>query len=345
MKEKIVNSERRVCPCCMEEHDVKVVCYDETTLFNDVAVTYEATSFYCDLADEYYDDEHFLNINDINMKDAYRKQVGLLTSKDIANIRGKYGISQADFSIILGWGKKTITRYESHQIQDRAHDSILKRIDADPEWFREFLLDAREQLQEKTYEKYLERINCEFIKQKDSYRRKSIEAKYAEFVKPNEFNGYTELSLDKVVDVIRYFAAANILSLYKTKLMKMMWYADALSVKINGAAITGLVYQAYPMGALPIEHDAIIRLEGVPCKEGFYGENTTYSFSLNEKAECTSLAKEDIKILDAVIEKFGMMTKDQIVSCMHNEKAYVNTAYYDYISFKHAQDLNIGQCL
>lgn len=42
----------------------------------------------------------------------------------------------------------------------------------------------------------------------------------------------------KVVDVIRYFAAsANITSPYKVKLMKLMWYADALAYKKRGALL------------------------------------------------------------------------------------------------------------
>lgn len=47
--------------------------------------------------------------------------------------------------------------------------------------------------------------------------------------------------------------------------MKLMWFADALSYKNRGVAITGLVYQALPMGAVPIGHDLIIELKGVPC--------------------------------------------------------------------------------
>lgn len=53
------------------------------------------------------------------------------------------------------------------------------------------------------------------------------------------FHGNTDLSLDKVVEVIRYFASSiEVTSLYKVKLMKLMWYADALSYKRRGFAIT-----------------------------------------------------------------------------------------------------------
>ena len=87
--------------------------------------------------------------NDIKLKDAYRKKEDLLTSAQIGEIRAKYGISQSDLCLLLGWGGKTITRYESHQVQDRAHDTILKKIDQDPEWFLSLLNGAKENLSQR----------------------------------------------------------------------------------------------------------------------------------------------------------------------------------------------------
>jgi hypothetical protein len=148
--------------------------------------------------------------------------------------------------------------------------------------------------------------------------------------------------LDKVVDVIRYFAAsANITNLYKVKLMKLMWYADALSYKNRGFAITGLVYQALPMGAVPIGHNSIIALRDVPCEEVDMGETNAYHFSLQEADSFPSLSDEDINILDIVIEKLGKMSKNEIVSFMHKEQAYVETTPRDVIQFKYAENLQI----
>ena len=138
----------------------------------------------------------------------------------------------------------------------------------------------------------------------------------------------------KVVDVIRYFAAsANITSLYKVKLMKLMWYADALAYKKRGAAITGLVYQALPMGAVPVGHNSIIDLRGVPCEEIDLGETNAYRFSLNGKQEFPALSKEE-DILNFVTEKLGKMSKNEIVNFMHKEQAYQETAPRDIIEFK-----------
>jgi putative zinc finger/helix-turn-helix YgiT family protein len=326
----------------MEEHEVKTVLVREQAVFKNVKVDYDAYCLYCDAAEEMYMNEQQIQENDIRLKDSYRKAEGLLTSAEISDIRAKYGISQSDFCIILGWGGKTITRYESHQVQDRAHDTILKKIGKDPEWFLSLLSDAKEKLPAESYQKYFDTATVLYEKDKDLYLRKAIEASYAGFHGNQMFHGNTALSLDKVVDVIRYFAASKqITGLYKVKLMKLMWYADALSYKERGFAITGLVYQALPMGAVPIGHSSIIDLRGIPCEEVDMGETTAYHFSLKEADSFPYLSKADRSILDAVIEKLGKMPKNEIVSFMHNEQAYLETAPRDVIQFKYAESLQI----
>ena len=127
MDMKTIKSEKRLCTCCMEEHEVKTVLVREYATFKNVKVMYDASYLYCDIADELYMDEQQMQENDIKLKDAYRREEGLLTSTQISGIREKYNISQRDLCILLGWGGKTITRYESHQVQDKAHDTILKK--------------------------------------------------------------------------------------------------------------------------------------------------------------------------------------------------------------------------
>ena len=123
--------------------------------------------------------------------------------------------------------------------------------------------------------------------------------------------------------------------------MKLMWYADALSYKRRGLAITGLVYQALPMGAVPVGHNSIIDLKDVPCEEVDMGETNAYHFSLSGKQTFSELSNEEKDILDVVIEKLGKMGKNEIVNFMHKEQAYVETAPRDIIQFKYAESLQI----
>ncbi len=342
MDMRIIKTEKRLCTCCMEEHDVKTVLMKEQMTFKNVKVEYEASYFYCDYAGELYMDEQQIQENDVRLKDAYRREVGLLTSNDIIDIRAKYGISQSDLCMLLGWGMKTITRYESHQVQDKAHDTILKKIDQDSEWFLELLKAAEKNLSTGAYEKYFLAATSLYEKDQDSYLRKAIEASYAKFQGNPLFQGNRNLSLDKVVDMIRYFAASRkITNLYKVKLMKLMWYADALSYKKRGVSITGLAYQAMPMGAVPVGHNSIIDLKDVPCEEVDMGETYAYHFELKSESVFPSLNDDDKRILDIVIDKLGKMSKNEIIDFMHGEQAYLETAPRNIIQFKYAENLQI----
>lgn len=80
MDMKIIKSEKRICSCCMEEHEVKTVRVMDHTTFKNHIVDYEASYLFCELAKEFYMDEQQMQDNDIRLKDAYRKKEGLLTS-------------------------------------------------------------------------------------------------------------------------------------------------------------------------------------------------------------------------------------------------------------------------
>lgn len=155
MDMRVIKNEKRLCPCCMEEHEVKTVLLVEQGIFKNKKVEYEASYLFCDVADELYMDERQMLDNDVRLKDAYRKKEGLLTSAEIRDIRVKYGISQDDLCILLDWEEGTITRYESYQVQVRAHDTILRKIDKDPEWLLLLLDGAKESLSADSYQKCL----------------------------------------------------------------------------------------------------------------------------------------------------------------------------------------------
>ena len=121
----------------------------------------------------------------------------------------------------------------------------------------------------------------------------------------------------------------------------MLWYADALSYKRHGHAITGLVYRALPMGAVPVAHRLLISLDGINCEESEKDDGTIYCFRPTENKEYLNLSEQDIDVLDTVIEKFGFSTKNEIVDAMHKETAYTETAPRDIIQFKYTMELSL----
>lgn len=71
---KIIDSEYRLCTCCMEEHEVKTVLAMEQATFKGERVEYEASYLYCDLADEFYMNEQQMQENHTRLNEAYRKR-------------------------------------------------------------------------------------------------------------------------------------------------------------------------------------------------------------------------------------------------------------------------------
>lgn len=64
--------------------------------------------------------------NDKKLFDEYKKIKGLLTSKEIKNIRKKYDLNQKEFAKILGLGEVSINRFENGSIQTEFIDSIIR---------------------------------------------------------------------------------------------------------------------------------------------------------------------------------------------------------------------------
>ncbi len=340
---KVLRTVTMLCPCCMEEHAVQTVSVSEHNIFRNVPVEYDAEYFYCDRADETYADEQQLSSNDIAMKNVYRGKTGLLTSHQIAAIRARYGITQGDLCLLLGWGAKTITRYESHQVQDIAHDTILRKLDSDPEWFLQLLHAEKDALSAASYARYMETAAVLFEQDHDLYLKSAIMSRYARFLQNPEATGGKLLSLEVVVDMIRYYANSSMVTgLFRVKLMKLLWYADALSYKRRGRSISGLVYRALPMGAVPVAYELIVDLSTIRCEEIDMGDGTGYRFLPTENKEYPYLTAEDRGILDAVIRRFGMTSKSMIVETMHREDAYTGTALNDVISFRYARTLSLS---
>lgn len=147
----LIRKEKRMCFDCMKEHEIQVVKVEEKNIFKNEEVFFDAEYDYCENTEDLLESEEQIKKNDLAMKDAYREQQGLLTSDQIKRIRDKYHMSQKRFSETLGWGTATIIRYENHQVQDRAHDDILRKIDADPKWFVDMLNRAKEEIGLKHY--------------------------------------------------------------------------------------------------------------------------------------------------------------------------------------------------
>ena len=114
------------CPNCDEIIETKIIEKEETLSVKGKLITCTALVRVCAHCGEEIVDEDLDGVTLRRFYDAYRESEKLLTSADIRNIRSKYKLSQASFSKLLGFGEKTITRYENGAIQDVCHDNLIR---------------------------------------------------------------------------------------------------------------------------------------------------------------------------------------------------------------------------
>lgn len=333
----LIRKIRMNCPVCDRIHEVEERKRLADMIIKGEEVTYEERFYFCaNASDEENEFEigTMTNENLLNARNAYRVKHGLLTSNEIIEIREGYGLSQVDLARLLGWGEATISRYESKAIQDEAYDTMLRLIKDNPLQALEFLKKnsnkfsgvKKHEIRSKIVEK-LDTYGKEFL------TRQMFEGEYVNFEEPSDLNGYTSLDIDKLEAVISYFAE-NVSNLYKVKLMKMLWFADALSYKKTGKAMTGLVYKHEAMGALPVGHYSLMNLENVNVQEEMsYNYDTMLHVYPNEHIDYSILNDEERAILDTVVKKFRTFKASEIVDYMHEEKAYKETMTGSVIPF------------
>ena len=331
------------CPLCDKMHEVEERKRFATITLKGDTVTYEERFYFCANADE--DENEFetgimTNKNLLNARNAYRIKHGLLTSEEIVAIRESYGLSQVDLARLLGWGEATISRYESKAIQDEAYDTMLRLIKNNPLQALEFLkknaakfpglkrLEVREKIVEK-----LDSYGKEYL------TRQALEGEYVSFEEPSDSNGFVTLNIDKIEAAISYIAE-YVSNLFKVKLMKMLWYVDALSYKTKGYAITGMVYRHNDLGALPIGHYSLMNLENLNIhEEESYNYDSMLHIYPTGGMDYSVLTVEDKNVLDTVIRKFKTYKAKEIVDYMHEERAYRETKDGDIIPFSLAKDI------
>ena len=349
MKEDIlIEKIKEDCPICNKIHLVEKRKRINKIKIKDEIIEYEEFYLLCPKTNEEeneYANAELMDTNLLNARDAYRKQKNLLTSQEIKAIRKKYGITQLEMAQLLGLGEVTITRYETKQIQDEAHDKIMKLIDENALMALDYLEKNKESFKNKErYEIIENNIKRVILKETLNYLNKQeIEAKYVDYSKETIENGNKILDINKIETITNYIAQ-NYPNLYKVKLMKLLWYIDCISYKEDNKSLTGLVYTHQKMGALPIAYDEILKLPSIEVQEEIIEKEDyfmCYHISPNDNYRGKNLNSKEKNICDRVINKFKNFNTKELVDYMHKEKAYVETNTNDVIDFSYAKFINI----
>lgn len=266
-------------------------------------------------------------LDNITLKEVFKKynqSIGIDPDK-IINLRKQYNLSQEEFSKIIGCAKKTLISYEQGtSIPNDIYLVTIKTLLDNPDIIKN-MIDAN--VLRYTKEE-LEHLNNKiFIPQ-------NLNNEYT------EWNGYTDFSINKIKEMIILLSKDTIL---KTKLLKEMFYCDFLNYKNTAASITGLEYTKLTYGPVPSDYESILEylIKNNYIEEIVKYDNNYESHIIKPKKRITikELNNQEINHINNVRNYFKNFSVKEIVEYSHQEKAFIETDYFNKIPYDYSFDI------
>ncbi|OAQ41964.1 hypothetical protein A5893_02265 [Pedobacter psychrophilus] len=299
--------------------------------------------YLCKDSGEQFTDDQLDTLNITQVYNQYREKYRIPFPEEMKQIREKYGVSAFKMSEILGLGANTYRLYENGEMPSVSNGRLILSVKEPSEFIKqveasEHLLTAKES------DKYI-------TVAKEVQKRETVNIWNMIFneqifyhQEPNEFTGYKLPELNKISNLIAFFCE-NTTNLYKTKLNKLLFYADFLNFKNTGYSITGMSYKAIPYGPVPSEYERLyIRLsddQQISIQPKYFNDFCAEEFKALSNFKENVFSKEEIEVIWKVVNSLGKLGTKKVVDISHEEKAWTeNQADKNFISYqKYAFDV------
>ncbi len=292
----------------------------------------------CEDTGEQFEDEAFAQLNYNQVLNQYRYKNSIPFPDQIVEIREKYGVSAARMSEILGFGVNSYRQYESGEVPCVSNARLIQLAE-DPHEFGK-LVDMCHSLNKKQKEKYRKKVQIILEEQKEYKQERYLETYFQGMCFPGPYTGYKKPDMTKFTEMIIFFAEK--VKPWKTKLNKLLFYADFGMHKETGFSISGFPYKAIPMGPVPNNYNGLFEYI---CNKGdiivetktFSDEGTGELFlsGTNKTFNEELFTLKELEVLENVSRMFKDISTKKIIELSHQEKAWVdnqnNKSFIDYI--------------
>jgi putative zinc finger/helix-turn-helix YgiT family protein len=268
----------------------------------------------------------------------FRQRHNMLQPEHIQEWRKGLGILQKELSALLGWGGATLSRYENGALQDEAHEKML-RMAMEPHNLLSLIKETPSAFSPEKRERLIQEL--EAVEAEAFSINRIFEDRLGGYL-PDEFSGFLKFDMQKFHNAVLFFCKGGQL---KTKLNKLLFYADFKHFRENTISITGARYVHLPHGPVPdnyeyffatLIHTGEMDVDEIPVYQ-YFGENYTAA----READLSIFEPSELKNLAEVKEYFKEFSATQIRDFSHEERGYSETENHRPISFLFAEDLRI----
>ncbi|MFA6702556.1 MAG: type II toxin-antitoxin system antitoxin SocA domain-containing protein [Dysgonamonadaceae bacterium] len=298
----------------------------------------------CEDTSEQFEDDAFSQLNYNQLVNQYRVKYCIPFPEQIISVRKKYNLPAAKMSEILGFGTNGYRQYEAGEVPNQSNAKLIQLAE-NPHEFKK-LVDFSTTLESKFVDKIYRTIDNLLEEQKKNKVEKQLEHYFFGTSVPNRFTGFKIPDIKKLSEMIIYFTEK--IEPWKTKLNKLLFYADFMNYKKTGFSMSGLQYRAITMGPVPINFNSIFEyLVNNKELDIYYknfddgGTGEQFKPNLNRIFNKELFTELEIQILELVAERFKNTTTTEIIEISHKEKAWIeNYEEKKLIDYNYSFELN-----
>lgn len=326
-----------VCPNCEKETEIETIKTTEKIRIRQDEIDINVIFSKCLECGESFENTKGYD----SLEEAYREyrhRHSMTQPEEIRSWRKSYGLTQKELSTLLSWGEVTLSRYENGALQSESHEKTLRLVQ-EPHNLLKLIENAPHAINEEKRKRLIAELT-EAEKESCSFER-IYEDRFANY-SPDEFSGYKKLDLEKFFNAVLFFCKEGQL---KTKLNKLLFYADFKHFKENVVSITGCHYAHLQYGPVPDNFDffyAILRSNGLlTINEALVGQYYGELYRSSSEPDLAVFSDSELKTLLEVKAFFKDYNSTNIADFSHDERGYKETHNGNDISYNYAQYLQI----
>ncbi|WP_158978587.1 type II toxin-antitoxin system antitoxin SocA domain-containing protein [Cellulophaga sp. L1A9] len=289
---------------------------------------YNHKSYLCEDSGESFTTTELDEFNLNQVYNQYRDKHNIPFPDEIIKLRNTYSLSAGMMSRILGFGINSYRNYEKGEVPSLANGKLISLVLNSIENFK-YQVDLNNDLNEEEKIKALKKIDVV----KENFRENKDDKKYVSILFedkfPNNFSGYRKPNMEKMSNMILFFAEK--LNPTETKMNKLLFYSDFLNFKKTAYSISGANYMAHNYGPVPVRFGGIfdyasnkdyIFMKMEDYGNGYWGK--CFYKSNNKDFNSELFSSEEMESLNTIVSVFRSCNATQIMEKSHEEKAWLD---------------------
>ncbi len=307
--------------------------------------TFEVVFHYykCEDSGEQFTTTSFDEVNINQVYNQYRDLNNIPFPDEIIKIREKYDLPASKMSAILGFGTNSYRQYEAGEMPSVSNARLIQMVN-DPKKFID-MVEWCDCLDEKTKAKYIKTAQTLVEERKRNIFKINLKDYLLGSHLADVYSGYRNPNFEKFTEMVVFFSEQ--MEPFKTKMNKLLFYADFLMFKESCFSISGVRYKAINMGPVPnnfqsvfeyLANEDVIDISYTPFTQGYIGEK----FKAREDRPFNPklFTETELSVLEKVSKAFKQSSTNDIIELSHLEDAWKeNEKDRNVISYKYAFDL------